>query len=139
MILSRSHLPSLVKIGTQSAAILSNTVFIWIRPINVDVPDAWNPGFGDFLTKSYYYYPKNIDHNSGDPVAISICQLSAHNGNRVTPSGAHLASFPPNLTIATEAAITELIFQGKEAIGVEAEGKQRKIIAIISNDLQEKG
>jgi len=76
------------------------------------------------MRNAYHYHPKNLDHNSGDPIGISVCQQGIHNGKRVTASGAYLASSPPNLTIMTEASITKILFQEKKAVGVEAEGKK---------------
>ncbi|KAI4179969.1 MAG: hypothetical protein L6R41_007539, partial [Letrouitia leprolyta] len=92
-------------------------------PVDVGVAEAWDPGFGDFMRKAYHYYPKNGDHNSGDPIGIGVCQLSTHNGNRVTASGAYLASTPPNLSIKTNTTVARLVFEGKRVIGVDIGGE----------------
>ena len=94
----------------------------------MSVAEAWDPGFGDFMKNSYHYLPKNLDHNSGNPIGISIVQLSALDGRRVTASTAYLASKIPNLEIVTEAAVSKVIIQGNKAIGVEVDGKQGKCI-----------
>lgn len=94
-----------------------------LRPVDVGVAEAWDPGFGDFMRKAYHYYPKNGDHNSGDPIGIGVCQLSTHNGNRVTASGAYLASTPPNLSIKTNTTVARLVFEGKRVIGVDIGGE----------------
>ncbi|KAL8791599.1 MAG: hypothetical protein Q9195_005804 [Heterodermia aff. obscurata] len=94
------------------------------RPVDVAVAEIWDPGFGDFLSNSYHYLPKNLDHNSGSPIGISVCQLSTHNGKRVTASGAYLASIPPNLTIMTEATVTRILTKSTSAVRVEAGRKQ---------------
>ena len=44
------------------------------RPIDVGVAETWDPGFGEFLRNSYHYHPRNLDHNSGNPIGISVCQ-----------------------------------------------------------------
>ncbi len=102
------------------------------------VPEAWDPGFGEFLRNSYHYHPKNLDHNSGDPIGVSVCQLSAHNGKRVTASEAYLTSNPPNLTIVTETTITKVLIQAKKAVGVEANGKHCRFIHTTFNAAQER-
>ena len=92
------------------------------------VTEAWDPGFGDFMKNSYHYLPKNLDHNSGNPIGSSVCQLSAFDGKRVTASTAYLASKIPNLDIMTEAPVSKVIIQGNKAIGVEVDGKQGQCI-----------
>ena len=71
---------------------------------------------------AYHYYPQNLDHNSGNPLGISLCQLTARDRYRVTASGAYLSSQPRNLTIRTEAAVEKILFQRKKAVGVEVNG-----------------
>ncbi|KAL8645522.1 MAG: hypothetical protein Q9226_007262 [Calogaya cf. arnoldii] len=88
-------------------------------PVDVGVTEAWDPGFDDFMKNAYHYHPKNIDHNSGNPIGISVCQLSAHGGSRVTASGAYLASMPSNLNIRTNCSVSRLIFEDKKVLGVE--------------------
>ena len=91
------------------------------------------------MRDSYHYYPKNLDHNSGNPVSVSICQLSTHDDNRVTASEAYLNPIPPNLTIVTDTTITKILIQGKKAVGVETRGKQCNCSQAISNTAQRKG
>ena len=88
---------------------------------------------------SYHYYPKNLDYNSGNLVGVSVCQLSAHDGNRVAASEAYLKSIPPNLTIVTDTTITKILIQGKKAVGVETRGKQCNCSQAICNTAQRKG
>ena len=83
------------------------------------VTEVWDPGFDDFMKNAFHHHPKNMDHNSGNPIGISVCQLSAHGGNRVTASGAYLASTPSNLTIRVNSSVSRLIFEGKKVVGVE--------------------
>jgi len=92
--------------------------------VSVGVTNAWDPGFGEFMRSAYHYHPKNLDHNTGNPIGVSVCQQVIHDGKRVTASGAYLASSPPNLTVMTEASITKVLFQDKKAVGVQADGKK---------------
>ena len=109
--------------GMTSSKLSQSTELISARPVDVSVSEAWDPGFGDSLENSYHYHPKNLDHNSGNPIGVSVCQFSARNHKRVTASEAYLTSDQPNPTIITETAITTIIIQGKKAVGVEAYGK----------------
>ncbi|KAL9595708.1 MAG: hypothetical protein Q9219_006274 [cf. Caloplaca sp. 3 TL-2023] len=90
--------------------------------VDVGVTEAWDPGFDDFMKNAYHYYPKNNDHNSGNPIGVSVCQLSASNGQRVTASGAYLAATPPNLATASETTVSKLIFEGNKVVGAQTDG-----------------
>ena len=94
------------------------------RPIEVGAPEIWDPILGDLLTKAYHCYPKNLDHNSGNPIGVGVCQISSHEENRVTASGAYLDHTLKNLTTITNATIAKVVFDGKTAIGVEGDGKK---------------
>ena len=103
------------------------------------VPKAWDPVFGDFMRNLYHYYPKNLDHSSGNPVGVSVCQLSTHGGNRVSASEAYLNPILPNPTIVTDTIITKILIQGKKAVGIETHGKQCNCSQAVSNAAQGKG
>lgn len=92
--------------------------------LNVGMSLKWDESFADFLEKTWEYYPKNLDHNSGDVLGAAVCQLSTHDGYRVTASGAFLSSPPANLTIRINSPVTKILFQGKKAVGVETSGKK---------------
>ena len=94
------------------------------RPIEVGAPEIWDPVLGDLLAKAYHRYSKNLDHNSGTPIGVSVCQMSIHKENRVTASGAYLDRALPNLTTITNTTITKIVFDGKTAIGVEGDEKK---------------
>lgn len=94
------------------------------RPVDVGVAEAWDPGFGVFLRNAHHYRAKNLDHNSGDPVGVGVCQLSTHDGKRVTASGAYLTSHRDNLTVMTETTVSKVLFQGSKAVAVQVDGKQ---------------
>ena len=66
---------------------------------------------------------RNPDHNSGDPLGMSLVINSSHQGERVAATDL-LKGAPDNLTVVTEAPIQRVILQGKKAIGVESNGKQ---------------
>lgn len=65
----------------------------------------------------------NPDHNSGDPIGMSLIINSSHQGERVAATDL-LTGAPENLTVITEAPVQRLILQGKKAVGVESNGKQ---------------
>ena len=64
----------------------------------------------------------HLDQNSGNPIGISVCQLIIRNGQRVTAVGAYLSQKPSNLTIKTEAAVTETFFKDNKGVGLESDG-----------------
>jgi len=70
-------------------------------------------------------YPINQDHNSGDPLGVSVCQVVANDGRRVTASSAYLDDAPPNLTIRTNAAVEKVLFENKKAVGVVLAGGEK--------------
>ena len=92
--------------------------------VEVSVAENWDPSLGGFLDKLYQHHPKNLDHNSGHPLGVSICQVSAFNGHRTTASGAYLSDPPSNLTIMTGTAVTRILFQDQKAVGLELPGKK---------------
>ncbi|KAK4118341.1 GMC oxidoreductase [Parathielavia appendiculata] len=67
-------------------------------------------------------YPLNPDHNSGNPIGMSLLISSAHKGQRSTAQDL-LTPCPENLTVLAEAPVQRVLLEGKRAIGVEANGK----------------
>lgn len=84
----------------------------------------WEHGFAEYLDIITAKYTKNFDHNSGNPIGMSVCQISALNGRRTTASGAFLSAAPANLTILTDAAVERVLFEGQKAVGVQIHGKK---------------
>ena len=119
-----SRLPRMAKTGRISHSSRELRILTCYRPVDVGVAEVWDFGFGDFMRNAYHYHPKNLDHNSGDPLGISVCQLSAHEGKRVTASGAYLTSSAPNLTITTDTAVTKIIIEDGKAVGVEVDERR---------------
>ena len=70
-------------------------------------------------------YPLNPDHNSGDPIGMSLMINSAHAGVRTTAKEL-ITPKPDNLTIVTSTLVQRIIFQGNKAIGVESNRKKCK-------------
>ena len=120
------------KRGYGNILILSIIILMHYRLVDVGVTEVWDPGFDEFMKNAYHYHPKNNNHNSGDPIGISVCQLSAHGGDRVTASGAYLESTPSNLTIMTNATVTKLVFKGESVVGAEVNGITCRICQTLS-------
>ncbi|PGH14264.1 hypothetical protein AJ80_06004 [Polytolypa hystricis UAMH7299] len=68
-------------------------------------------------------FPLNPDHNSGNPIGMSVLINSAHKGLRSTARDL-LAGAPENLTVVTGAPVQRVILKGKRAVGVESNGKR---------------
>jgi choline dehydrogenase len=64
--------------------------------------------------------PRNPDYNGTSQLGINYAQRTIHKGRRVSAAGAflHPAMKRPNLTVRTHAHATNLIFEGKRAVGV---------------------
>lgn len=68
-------------------------------------------------------FPFNPDHNSGNPIGMSVLINSAYKGVRSTAADL-LKPKPENLTIVTDAPVQRLVFDGNKAVGVESNGKK---------------
>lgn len=133
-----SRLPRMAKAGRIKHSSRELRILTCYRPVDVGVAETWDPGFGDFMRNAYHYHPKNLDHNSGDPLGISVCQLSAHEGKRVTASGAYLTSKAPNLTITTDTAVTKIIIEDGKAVGVEVDERRSSSTSYLLKHYKEK-
>ncbi|KAL9563838.1 hypothetical protein ACKAV7_012010 [Fusarium commune] len=65
----------------------------------------------------------NPDHNSGNPLGMSVLINSCHNGVRSTAKDL-LTPKPENLTILTNTSVQKVLLWGNKAVGVEANGDQ---------------
>lgn len=61
-------------------------------------------------------HPLNPDHNSSNPIGISILINSAYNGLRTTAADS-LSNAPDNLTIITETPHPTADYKGQESLG----------------------
>jgi choline dehydrogenase-like flavoprotein len=68
-------------------------------------------------------YPLNPDHNSGDPLGMSLLISSAHKGRRTTAQDL-LTPCPENITVLTDSPVQRVLLEGKKAVGVESNGKR---------------
>ena len=66
-----------------------------------------------------------MDINSGDPVGVSIAAVSMANGLRTTSASANkVFGKVESLTVLTNTVVTKILFEDKEAKGVETTGGQ---------------
>ncbi|KAL5086704.1 hypothetical protein Trisim1_008787 [Trichoderma cf. simile WF8] len=92
-------------------------------PLHVGYASEWERDIQPLLrTFQNMGYPVNPDHNSGDPLGMSVLINSAHSGLRSVAADL-LQPKPNNLTIVTGSAIQRIILDGKKAVGVESNGK----------------
>ncbi len=81
--------------------------------------------------------PQNIDYNGASQEGISYVQRTAHKGRRVSTATAFLnpAKSRANLTIKTNAHATRILFDGKQAVGVEVSigGRQGQRMELKAN------
>lgn len=71
--------------------------------------------------------PRNLDHNSGNPLGMSLMINSASKGRRTTATDLFVG-IPDNLVVVTESPVQRVVVQGKKAVGVEVNGKQCKLM-----------
>lgn len=91
-------------------------------PLHVGYANEWEEDLLptlDLLNQSGY--PFNLDHNSGNPIGLSVLISSAHNGLRST-SNDLLSQLPDNFTVLTSSPVQRVLFSGKKAIGVSSNG-----------------
>jgi choline dehydrogenase-like flavoprotein len=88
-------------------------------PIKVGFPAVWEKSLHtEFDAFVKVGVPVNLDHNSGDPIGLSVCASTAHRGLRSTAADA-LSDAPENLQIFTDTEVARVTFEGKKATGVE--------------------
>ena len=59
---------------------------------------------------------------------MSVGQICALDGRRITASDAFLSAAPANLTIITNAAVEKILFEGQKAIGVRIPEKTSQAV-----------
>ncbi|KAI1103534.1 GMC oxidoreductase [Jackrogersella minutella] len=68
-------------------------------------------------------FPLNLDHNSGNPIGMSLAISSSSKGVRSSAIDL-LTPVPENVTVLTRSPVQRIILKGKRAIGVESNGKK---------------
>ncbi|KAL6247741.1 hypothetical protein RBB50_005089 [Rhinocladiella similis] len=88
-------------------------------PIHTGFPRAWEQSVKDLMDVWIENGSKvNPDHNSGDPMGLSVCTNTAYNGVRSTSADA-LIGAPSNLHVLTDTEVRRLIFDGTKATAIE--------------------
>lgn len=70
-------------------------------------------------------FPLNPDHNSGNPLGMSVLINSSSKGRRSTANDL-LEPKPENLTVLTDSTVQKVLLEGNKAVGVEVNGKKCK-------------
>lgn len=97
-------------------------------PLHVGFAAEWErdlPHMLDIFEKAGF--PSNPDHNSGDPLGVSVVINSAYKGLRSTAADL-FKSKPENLTVLTDSPVQRVILEGKKAVGVESNGEKCRYI-----------
>lgn len=74
-------------------------------------------------------FPLNPDHNSGNPLGMSVLINSSCKGRRSTANDL-LTPKPENLTIMTDSSVQRVVLDGNKAVGVEVNGKKCECLLI---------
>lgn len=96
-------------------------------PLHVGYAAEWErdlPAMLDLFEEAGF--PLNPDHNSGNPIGMSVLINSSHKGFRSTAKDL-ITPIPENLTVITSAQVQKVIVEGSKAVGVNAGGKQCKL------------
>jgi len=91
-------------------------------PLWVTDPQMRHPASRDFIEAGVRLgLPRNPDYNGASQEGISFLQFTIRNGRRHSTPAAFLANAAkrPSLTIATDALVHRIKFDGKHAAGVE--------------------
>ncbi|KAJ5522641.1 hypothetical protein N7513_013214 [Penicillium frequentans] len=94
-------------------------------PLHVGFAREWERDFTELLDVfEEAGFPLNPDHNSGNPIGMSVLINSASNGLRSTAEDLVIGYEKDNLTIITGAPVQRVLLEGKKAVGVESNGKK---------------
>lgn len=95
-------------------------------PLHVGFASEWErdlPPLLDIFQQAGF--PLNPDHNSGNPIGMSVMINSSYKGVRSTASD-QLVLCSGNLTVVTDAPVQRVVLEGKKVVGVEAKGQKCK-------------
>ncbi|KAI1383045.1 putative GMC oxidoreductase [Hypoxylon trugodes] len=93
-------------------------------PLNVGYAPEWEEDLPEMLDAFQQAgFPLNQDHNSGNPLGMSVTINTLHNGLRSTAIDL-ITPTPDNLTIVSGSPVQRVLLDGKKAIGVESNGKK---------------
>ncbi len=94
-------------------------------PVRVGFPEVWEKSLSSLLDAFFEAgAPPNPDHNSGNPIGLSVGASTAYKGLRSTAADA-LVDPPDNLKILTDKEVARVVFDGTKAIGVETVDSER--------------
>lgn len=92
-------------------------------PLHVGFAKEWERDLPELLDVfEEAGFPLNPDHNSGNPIGMSVLINSAHNGLRSTAEDFVQGGKENNLKIVTGAPVQRVLLDGKKAVGVESNG-----------------
>ncbi|KAJ5758688.1 hypothetical protein N7520_005844 [Penicillium odoratum] len=92
-------------------------------PLHVGFAREWERDLTELLDVfEQAGFPLNPDHNSGNPIGMSVLINSAHNGLRSTAGDLVAQREGSHLTVVTGAPVQRVILEGKKAVGVESNG-----------------
>jgi len=89
-------------------------------PVDIEVPSPsrWAKGMDILINAATEFgFPINPDQNSGNPIGVGVVHTTSHKGFRITSASAYLMKRPPNLTIWTQATVTELLMDDQPSSG----------------------
>jgi choline dehydrogenase-like flavoprotein len=101
-------------------------------PIHVGYAQEWERDLTPLLDVfEQAGFPSNMDHNSGNPIGMSVVIASAHGGMRSTAADV-LITPPINLTIYTDCTVQRLLIRGKTVVGVQCDQQKCSCYSVLT-------
>lgn len=94
-------------------------------PVPVEYPEVIERGFMDYMKAAgQVVSPLNPDVNSGDPIGLAFSAATARESVRWSANWTFIQDAPKNLDVVTDSQVSRVLFDGKRAIGVHANGAE---------------
>ncbi|GAB7340541.1 hypothetical protein MBLNU457_6956t1 [Dothideomycetes sp. NU457] len=94
-------------------------------PVHVELPAVWERHCSALADAAEEFgLDSNLDINSGNPIGMGIVPATSRGAKRWTCADGFLRDHPSSLTILPSTVASRILFDGKKAMGIEANGKQ---------------
>jgi choline dehydrogenase-like flavoprotein len=94
-------------------------------PLHVGFAREWERDLPELLDVfEQAGFPLNPDHNSGNPIGMSVLINSAYQGLRSTAGDLIVGGEKNNLTTVTDSPVQRVLLEGNKAVGVEVNEKK---------------
>lgn len=93
-------------------------------PVHVEFPAVWERHYSALADAAEDFgLGTNLDINSGNPIGMAMAPATSRGAKRWTCADSFLRDHSSNLTILPSTVASRILFDGKKAVGIEANGK----------------